>query len=63
MRYRDLSVTNLEMETAGIYGMARLLGHRAVSCNAILANRFDGSFSRQPKETLEALIQTVLERV
>ena len=56
-------VTNFEMETAGIYGMARMLGHRAVSCNAILANRAQGTFSARPGKTTAELIRTVLERL
>lgn len=56
-------LTNFEMETAGIYGLAKLLGHRALSCNAILANRQTGKFSRQPQRTVEKLIETVLERL
>ncbi|MEL6862849.1 MAG: nucleoside phosphorylase [Bacteroidota bacterium] len=62
-RYRDLQITNFEMETAGIYGLARLLGHRAISCNAILANRHDKSFSETPKETVDRLIRMVLSRI
>ncbi|MCW9037115.1 nucleoside phosphorylase, partial [Altibacter sp.] len=48
--YRGRRITNLEMETAGIYGMSKLLGHRAISLNAILANRPNGEFSSKPKE-------------
>lgn len=55
--------TNFEMETAGIYGLAAVLGHRALSCNAILANRITKEFSHQPKKTVEKLIKTVLERL
>ncbi len=62
-RYKDIRMTNFEMETAGIYLMAKLLGHRAISCNALLANRINHEFSSQPKETTEKLIQTVLERL
>ena len=36
------NVTNLEMETAIIYGMSKILGHNAISLNAILANRENG---------------------
>jgi len=36
--------TNFEMETAGIYLLSKLLGHQAVSCNAILANRIYNTF-------------------
>lgn len=56
-------ITNFEMETAGIYGMARMLGHRAISCNAILANRAKGTFSSNPKAVTQRLIETVIERV
>ncbi len=54
--YNQLKITNLEMETSGIYGMARLLGHRAISLNAILANRANGTFSKNTKETTNKLI-------
>lgn len=54
-------ITNLEMETAGIYAMASLLGHRAVSLNAILANRATGEFSTKPKELVEKLIKFTLD--
>lgn len=56
-------VTNFEMETSGIYGLARLLGHEALSVNAIIANRVRGEFSLQPHKTIERLISTVLERL
>ena len=56
-------ITNLEMETAGIYGLARSLGHHAISLNALLANRATGAFSEQPKQTVEKLIRWGLERI
>ncbi|MBQ0733087.1 nucleoside phosphorylase [Aquimarina celericrescens] len=56
-------ITNLEMETAGIYGMSKLLGHRAVSMNGILANRATGKFSKNPKETVERLIKYTLDKI
>lgn len=62
-RFRESKITNLEMETAGIYGLAKLLGHRAVSLNAILANRATGDFSNQPSKTVDNLIQYTLERI
>jgi len=58
-----LSVTNLEMETAGIYGLGYLLGHRCISFNALLANRFLGTFSKQPAETVERLIKKVIDQI
>jgi uridine phosphorylase len=56
-------ITNLEMETAGMYAMANLLGHRAVSLNAILANRTTGEFSIHPGETVEKLIKFTLDSI
>ncbi len=52
--------TNFEMETAGIYGMSEVLGHRALSLNAVIANRVQGRFSAQPEKTVIALIEQVL---
>lgn len=61
--YNELKITNMEMETAGIYCLAKMLGHKAVSLNAIIANRIDGGFSKKPKELIEELIQYALDRV
>lgn len=60
--YQNHSLTNFEMETAGIYGMATLLGHRALSLNAILANRTRGEFSQRGSEVVKSLIELTLER-
>lgn len=60
-QYEGSSVTNLEMETSGIYGMSKLLGHRAISLNAIIANRALGTFSKNPKQTIDQLIKKTLD--
>lgn len=57
------STTNMEMETAGIYLLAKKLGHRAISCNAILANRVTKEFSKSPGETIDRLIRKVLQEL
>ena len=62
-RFQDKRITNLEMETSGIYGLSKLLGHRALSLNAILANRATGEFSSTPKKTVDTLIQLVLKQL
>lgn len=56
-------LSNFEMETSGYYAMARLLGHDALSVNAIIANRIKNKFSKNPHKIVEALIKKVLERV
>ena len=61
--FKNFKVTNLEMETAGIYTMSKLLGHRAVSLNCILANRPNKSFSSNPNESINKLIEYTLNRL
>lgn len=56
-------LTNMEMETSAIYGMSKLLGHNALSLNAILANRVDGTFSKDPHGATDKLIRFVLETI
>lgn len=56
-------LTNMEMETSAIYGMSKLLGHHALSLNAILANRVDGTFSKDPHGATDKLIRYVLEQI
>lgn len=62
-QYKSWRITNFEMETSGIFGLAKVLGHRAVSCNAIIANRILGKFSPDPGKAVESLILKVLEKV
>ena len=61
--FEGSKITNLEMETAGIYAMSSLLGHRAISLNAILANRVTGEFSEKPNDIVEKLIKFTLDRI
>ena len=61
--YSGLKISNLEMETSGIYGLSKLLGHRAVSLNAVLANRATGEFSRHPEKTVDKLIEYTLKKL
>ncbi|WP_421805721.1 nucleoside phosphorylase [Flagellimonas sp.] len=61
--YDGRQITNLEMETSGMYGLAKLHGHRAVSLNAILANRATGEFSKNGHRTIDELIQFTLEHL
>jgi uridine phosphorylase len=51
------------METAGIYGMASALGHRAISFNVILANRATQTFSKQPEKITDKYIKQILDRL
>jgi len=61
--FNGLRVTNFEMETSAIYGLAKLLGHDACSMNAILANRALGTFSKDPQATIDQLIIYTLNKL
>jgi uridine phosphorylase len=56
-------ITNLEMETAAIYGLSKLLGHHALSLNAIIANRVSGTFSQDPNKAIDELIKYTLQKL
>ena len=54
-------IANFEMETSGIYGMGKLLGHHCLSLNAIIANRIQKQFSKDSYTLVDRLIQKTLE--
>jgi uridine phosphorylase len=61
--FENQRITNLEMETAAIYGLSALLGHNALSLNAIIANRASGTFSEDPYKAVDALIAYTLNKI
>ncbi len=61
--FNGFRITNFEMETSVIYGLSKLLGHKALSLNAIIANRTTGNFSKDPKKTVERLIEYALGKI
>lgn len=56
-------ITNLEMETAGIYALSNMFGHHALSVNAILASRLNEEFCSNPAEVIDRAIRYVLDRI
>lgn len=61
--HSGFGITNFEMETSAIFALAGMLGHQALSCNAILANRLRGEFADDPATAVNHLIETMLETV
>jgi uridine phosphorylase len=61
--FNGIKMTNLEMETAAIYGLGKLLGHNCLSLNAIIANRATGEFSNDPYKAVDELISYTLEKL
>ncbi|MCX2483584.1 nucleoside phosphorylase [Pedobacter sp. MR2016-24] len=62
-QHQDNRITNLEMETAGIYALAKILGHKALSVNAILASRVNFQFSKEPNMVVDKAIKMVLDKI
>ena len=61
--YSEKKITNLDMETSGIYGLCKLLGHKSLSINAILANRTTGDFVKDPDKTIDYMIEQTFNLV
>lgn len=59
----DLGISNFEMETSAIYGLAKLLGHQALTVNCVIANRRRGEFSADHHQSERKTIEWVLERL
>ncbi len=56
-------ITNFEMETSGIYGLSKMMGHKALSLNCIVANRALGEFSKDSYKSIDKMIRYALGRL
>ena len=61
--YKGFWLTNFEMETSALYAMAKMLGHEMLSVNAVIANRIQGTFAKNPYRPIDSLIKKVLNRL
>jgi uridine phosphorylase len=61
--YGPYRIVNFEMETSGMYGLSKLLGHACVSLNVVVANRVTKSFSKNVPVAVDNLIKLVLEKL
>ncbi len=62
-RYEQRRITNYEMECSAIYGLSLLLGHKAATVCAIIANRLAGKYTKDYKPVIENLIEHVLNNI
>ena len=62
-RYRGRPVTNFEMESGCLQGMAKMLGHKAMTVCCIIAERRANNANTDYKPKVRKLIETVLDRV
>ncbi len=61
--YGKWRITNFEMESSALAGLARLMGHRATTVCMVIANRFAHEANTGYKNQISDLIRTVLERI
>ena len=62
-RYNGRKVTNYEMESAPLQGLARMLGHKAMTVCSIIAKRMNHDATPNYKTAMRELVETVLERI
>lgn len=61
-KYNELCITNFEMESSAVAGLSALLGHKATTVCMVIANRRIKEADTNYKNSIDLLIQTVLER-
>lgn len=61
-KYGNLRITNFEMESSAVAGLSRLMGHKALTCCMVIANRLAGKANPNYKNDIDTLISLVLDR-
>ena len=61
--YNGYRITNFEMESSALAGLAALLGHRAMTCCMVVANRVAKEANTGYKNSIDELIIKVLDRI
>lgn len=62
-KYDGLNVTNFEMESSAVAGLANLMGHKALTCCMVIANRLAKQANSNYKNSIDDLIVKVLDRI
>jgi len=62
-RFEEQRITNYEMECSAIYGLSKLLGHKALTVCIIIANRVAKKANENYKPVMAKLVQKVLDRI
>ena len=60
---KELKICNFEMESSALAGLASLLGHRAMTCCMVIANRYAKEMNTDYKGSIDNLIKLVLDRI
>ena len=61
--YEGMKICNFEMESSALAGLAALLGHHAMTCCMVIANRYAQKMNTDYKNSIDTIIQKVLDRI
>lgn len=61
--YQALKIANFEMESSALTGLARLMGHKALTACLVIANRTRKEASTEYRQQINQLIVKVLDRI
>ena len=61
--YDGMRICDFEMESSALAGLASLLGHRAMTCCMVIANRYAKEMNTEYKNSIDTLIEKVLDRM
>lgn len=61
--YNGYRITNYEMESSALAGLSKLMGHKAMTCCMVIANRLEKKMNTGYKNTIDNLIKLVLDRI
>lgn len=61
--FGDLQITNFEMESSGIYGLSKMLGHRALTICLVIANRVTREANENYQGEMKKLVLKVLDTI
>ena len=62
-QYKDLKITNFEMESSALFGLSKLLGHKAACICTVIANRITGEFIKDYEPVIQNLLQFTLDHL
>lgn len=61
--YNGIRLTNMEMECSALYGLSKLLGHNALTCCLLIANRVTGSYLDEYHDQMDDMVEKVVSRI
>lgn len=61
--YDGMHICNFEMESSAVAGLSAMLGHRAMTCCMVIANRYTTEMNTNYQNSIDTLITMVLDRI